>query len=176
MEFIMEVAQGSIDALAGESRPSSRKSPRSVRRVAMDCLARREHSLFELKRKLQSKFPDKEPAEIQRELERLRDENLQSDKRFVECFVRYRKSRGFGFLAIRESLRSKFVSEGVIEQYLSADDDEWTAILRSIIQRRLPGNRLKFGSKDHLRLVRFLQGRGFSQTQIQQSLSPYISS
>ena len=141
----------------------------------MDCLARREHSFFELKQKLQSKFPDKDPAEIKREIERLKDENLQSDKRFVESFVRYRKSKGFGFLAIRESLRSKFVAEGVIEQYLAADDEDWTVILQSVIQRRLSNSRLTFGSKDHLRLVRFLQGRGFSQTQIQQSLSPYIS-
>jgi len=173
----MEVAQESVEAIGVEAGLSAKKSPRSLRRVAMDCLARREHSFFELKQKLQKKLPDKDPADIQRELERLRDENLQSDKRFVESFVRYRKSRGFGYLAIRESLRSKFVSEALIEQFLIVDDDEWMNILLSTVSRRMAGQRLlQFGSKEHLRLVRFLQGRGFSQSQIKNSLVCYLSS
>ena len=172
----MEAAQQSIEVAVSEGSTSDKKSPRSLRRVAMDCLARREHSFFELKHKLQTKFPSKNAAEIQQEVERLRDENLQSDKRFVESFVRYRKSRGFGYLAIRESLRGKFVSEALIEQYLLADDEEWTTILQTIVERRLPEtNCLLFGSKDHLRMVRFLRGRGFTQTQIQKTLHGFLA-
>ena len=178
----MELTQESNEVIVSEAnaeneRLSSKKGPRSLRRVAMDCLARREHSFFELKQKLQSKFPNKDPMEIQQELERLRDENLQSDKRFVESFVRYRKSRGFGFLSIRESLRSKFVSESLIGQYLFADDEDWNDILLVIIQRKLSeGTQLQIGSKEHLRIIRFLQGRGFSQNQIQKSLQYFLSS
>lgn len=153
------------------------KSPRSLRRVAMDCLARREHSFFELKQKLQSKFPDKDPAEIQQELERLRNDNLQSDKRFAESFVRYRKTRGFGYLAIRESLRKKYVPESLIEEYLFADDEDWQLILQEVVNRKLSGQKfLRFGSKEHLRIVRFLLGRGFPQAVIQSSLHNYLSS
>jgi len=141
----------------------------------MDCLARREHSFFELKQKLQNKLPTTGPDEIQQELERLRDENLQSDTRFVESFVRYRKSRGFGYLSIRDNLRSKFVAEALIERHLFVDDQEWTLILQALVMRRLSGRSvLQFGSKEHLRMVRFLRGRGFSQPQIQSSLSSYL--
>ena len=173
----MEVMQESVEAVISEAKLVSRKSPRSLRRAAMDCLARREHSFFELKQKLQNKFPDKHPADVQQELERLRDENLQSDKRFVESYVRYRKSRGFGYLAIRESLRRKFVSDALIEQYLFVDDEEWMIILSAIVERKLSGrNQLQIGCKEHLRMVRFLQGRGFLQSQIQHSLRGYLSS
>lgn len=172
----MEVAQENVVSVDCNAAPSTRKGPRSVRRVAMDCLARREHSFFELKQKLQNKFPDKSPEEIQHELGRLREENLQSDTRFVESFVRYRKSRGFGYLAIRDGLRSKFVAEALIDRYLFADDEDWRFILEAIISRRLTGrNDLQFGSREHLRMMRFLQGRGFSLTQIQNSLAPYLS-
>jgi regulatory protein len=176
-EQIMEAAwtrpgEGNISSSA-----ESGKSPRSLRRAAMDCLARREHSFFELKQKLQNKFPDKDPTEILGELERLRDENLQSDKRFVESFVRYRKSRGFGLLSIRESLRHKFVSEAIIERYLVADDEDWKQILNSLIERRLNGDsKLDFGSKQHVRIVRFLLGRGFSQTEINRALCRRLTS
>jgi regulatory protein len=176
-EQIMKPArkhQGEVDS---SFAPDRGKSPRSFRRVAMDCLARREHSFFELKQKLQTKFPHKDPLEIQRELERLREENLQSDKRFVESFVRHRKSRGFGMLSIRESLRSKFVAESLIEQHLFADDDDWKRILDSLIERRLNGHSvLAFGGKQHLRMVRFLLARGFSQLEIRHALNPFLTS
>ncbi|MCB1670020.1 MAG: regulatory protein RecX [Gammaproteobacteria bacterium] len=150
-------------------------SPRSVRRAAMDCLARREHSFFELKHKLQLKFPDRDPAEIQRELERLREENLQSDRRFVEAFVRYRKSRGYGYPIIRDELRRRFVAESVIDSYLFADDSDWQLILDYLIEKRVgQGLTVEYGGREHQRLVRFLQRRGFTQSDIQRSLTPHL--
>jgi len=150
-------------------------SPRSLRRAAMDCLARREHSFFELKQKLQLRYSDRSPAEIQDTVERLRQENLQSDRRFVESYVRTRKNLGYGYAAIRDELRRRFVAEALIDQFLHKDDGDWEVILGSLVERRLqdPDN-FKFGSKQHLRLARFLQRRGFSQASIRDSLAPYL--
>ncbi|MEX2129887.1 MAG: regulatory protein RecX, partial [Pseudohongiellaceae bacterium] len=80
-------------------------SSRSVRRAAMDCLARREHAFLELQRKLLVKCPDASEVEIRQALEQLRDENLLSDERFASSWVRYRQSRGYGYRHIRQDLQ-----------------------------------------------------------------------
>ena len=152
------------------------KHPRSVRRVAMDCLARREHSFFELKQKLQLKLPEISPEEIQGELERLREQNLQSDKRFVESYVRYRKSKSFGYLHIREDLRRRFVAEALINQTLFEDDQDWLSMILELVAKRFPHNRVvEFGSKDHLRVERFLRARGFQSNLVRKVLDNLIS-
>jgi len=142
----------------------------------MDCLARREHSFFELTQKLQKKFPDRGLTEILQTLEHLKAEDLQIDNRFVESFVRIRKSRGFGIISIRESLKKKLISTTVIEQHLFSDDEDWDKILRDQIQRKLRNiKNLEFGNKEHLRLVRFLEGRGFPHSAIKKTLQAFFN-
>jgi regulatory protein len=151
-------------------------SPRSVRRVAMDCLARREHSFFELKKKLQTKLPETGVEEIELEITRLRDQNLQSDRRFVEAFVRYRKSKGFGYLHIREQLRSRFVAEPLIEEYLNTEDIDWWCLINAVISKRLSEKaQLSYGGSQHQKIVRFLEGRGFKSPDIHKALAQYVS-
>lgn len=140
----------------------------------MDCLARREHSFFELKQKLQARLPDRNADEIQSELERLREENLQSDKRFVESFVRYRKSRGFGYLHIRNDLRHRFVADGLIDEVLFEDDTDWQLMAEALIQQRMTGDQLTRDSREHRRLARFLQARGFSPELVLRVLQSYL--
>ena len=132
-----------------------------LRRSAMDSLARREHSYVELQRKLRLKYPDAPHNEIDFQLGRLRDQGLQSDARFVESYVRYRKSRGFAYLHIRSDLLGRGVSESLIESNLFEDDDDWLPMAEALVQKRLLGQSdLSFGSKPHLRLLRFLESRG----------------
>ena len=102
----------------------SKSNESTLRRAALDYLARREYSFYELNKKLYSKFPTFEVGIILDVVRALRAENLQSDERFVESYSRYRKSRGFGYKHIRHSLCQKKVEHHVIEQYLVADDPE----------------------------------------------------
>lgn len=133
-----------------------------LRRSAMDSLARREHSYVELQRKLRLKYPDAPHDEIDLQLGRLRDQGLQSDARFVESYVRYRKSRGFAYLHIRSDLLGRGVSESLIERNLFEDDDDWLPMAEALVKKRLQGEAdLSFGSKLHLKLLRFLESRGF---------------
>ncbi len=140
----------------------------------MDCLARREHSLQELVDKLQRKFPDCVTEKIVQVVERLRAQNLQSDERFAASYVRYRKGRGFGYRHIRANLLARQVADGVIEAVLQRDDKEWSDIATRLVEQRLSGNSLSPGSKEHARLQRFLQSRGFSQADISAVLQPYF--
>lgn len=149
---------------------------RSVRRVAMDCLARREHSFFELKQKLQEKLPHHGIGEIDAELARLRQENLQSDRRFAEAFVRNRQSRGYGYLRIRDELRNRFVAEELIDELLERDPDHWLSQIEGLLLRRLgPHGRLPFGSKEHQRVARFLMARGFPSDLVHRALRKYVT-
>ena len=61
-----------------------KNSESALRRAAMDYLARREHSFYELKHKLHVKFPRFKPEIIHDTVHALRVENLQNDERFVE--------------------------------------------------------------------------------------------
>jgi regulatory protein len=145
------------------------KSPRSVRRVAMDCLARREHSRHELQLKLQGKFPDTDSLEIKQALSQLCAGKYLDDARFTESLIRYRKSRGFGFCYIQQELKARGVSTALIRAKLFEDDD-WQ-ILESLLERKLGRNQaIKAMSKEYRRWLRFLKGRGFSNREIMTSL------
>ncbi len=146
----------------------------ALRRRAMDLLARREHSRCELARKLRDRFPEAEPESVKDVLARLAEENLQSDGRFAEEYVRMRMRRGFGWLHIRADLQARGVDEDIISDF-SRPDDEWLALAENLAASRLRGQTdLAPGSRDHQRLFRFLQSRGFPAEITHKSLQSYI--
>lgn len=135
-----------------------------LRRAAMDFLARREHSFYELTQKLSGKFPGTSPELIGQVLNRLREQNLQSDDRFTESYVRYRKSRGFAYLHIKADLMQRKVPMSIINTYLYEDDADWPEIALGLVHKRLgEDSMLEYGSLQHRRLAKFLESRGFSQ-------------
>ncbi len=142
-----------------------------LRRAAMDYLARREHSFYELSQKLQKKFPDTEQELLFEVLEALKAENLQSDERFTESYVRYRTSRGFGYLHIKSDLSSRRVSDSLIHKHLIPDADHWQATADELTAKKLHGDTaIAYGSKQHRKLLRFLESRGFTPIQIRRAL------
>ncbi|MFK7862686.1 MAG: regulatory protein RecX [Pseudohongiellaceae bacterium] len=142
----------------------------------MDFLARREHSFFELSQKLSRKFPEANLEQLLEVLSALREENLQSDERFTESYVRYRRSKGFGYLHIRADLLNRKVSESLLEVYLEANEG-WCEILNTLIEKKLkakPGQSLVYGSKEHRRLQSFLTSRGFTGEQIRKGIEDWL--
>jgi regulatory protein len=134
-----------------------------IRRAAMDLLARREHSVRELHNKLIQRFGDS-PL-ISPELERLREERLQSDERFVEAYVYSRARKLYGPVRIKAELRERGISDTVIAASLKASDIDWHANLQQLIDTRFgPGPAADF--KEKARRLRFLQYRGFSADDI----------
>ena len=148
-------------AALGLGLPMSGPDVISLRRRAMDLLAHREHSRRELAGKLQARFPEASLASIDAALAKLASENLQSDQRFAEDYLRMRMRRGFGWLHIRADLQARGVDDSVIAA-LERPDEEWLALAEDLVSSRQRGNgALAPGSRDHQRLFRFLQGRGF---------------
>ncbi len=135
-------------------------NPVDVRVAAMDLLARREHSRKELKRKLSKRFDDE--SIVDEQLDRLSDENLQSDSRFAESFVRQRYNRGYGPLRIRQELLQRGISDGDIQAAMADEEDyDWCASAAAVLSRKY-GNLPAIELKEKARRTRFMQYRGFS--------------
>ncbi|MDA0279214.1 MAG: regulatory protein RecX [Proteobacteria bacterium] len=146
-----------------------------LRRAAMDYLARREHSLFELMQKLSKKFPETDKELLLEVLETLKSEKLQSDERFTEAYVRYRKSRGFAYLHIKADLAGRRVSDRLITKHLLVDDEDWQRTAQQLVVKKLRHQESpSYGSKLHRKLTRFLESRGFASTEIRKALEKHL--
>lgn len=142
----------------------------SLRRSAMDYLARREHSRAELFDKLLRKFPEQESL-LSPVLDQLEHDGLLSDERFTEAYIRYRRNRGFGPLLIGQELRGRGVSNALLEIHLDSSDSAWRESLLALVQRKSRG--LASVDKDikaRQKLFRFCLSRGFSADQIGRAL------
>ncbi|MEX2489326.1 MAG: regulatory protein RecX [Pseudomonadales bacterium] len=143
--------------------------PVDVRRAAMDLLARREHSRQELTQKLERKFQKKwadiPQGLIEEEVDKLRQEGLQSDTRLAEALVRSRAGRGQGPLKIEAELRTKGVHEDVATQALERCGVDWVELITDVARKRF-GTDKPVDARERAKRSRFLQQRGFSFEQI----------
>ena len=131
----------------------------SARNKAMDLLARREHSAHELRQKLKQREFDSD--EIEQALERLQQDNLQSDSRFTESYINHRKNAGLGPLKIMLELGRKGVDGELINDHMSALATDWDELLE---RQRLKkyGQEIPTDYAQKMKQARFLQNRGFS--------------
>lgn len=129
---------------------------KSLREQAMNYLARREHSRQELLGKLRQKGYEVE--EILPVLERLAQDNLQSDDRFTQNFIRARQLAGYGPRRVADELRHRGIAESSFSDYLKRVD--WFSVLQEVWQRKYPGEIPK-DAKSLGKQQRFLQARGF---------------
>ena len=148
----------------------------ALRRRAMDLLARREHSRYELSGKLRDRFPEAGPGLIDEVLAALEEENLLSDQRFAEEFLRMRMRRGFGWLHIRADLQSRGLNDALTAD-LERPEEDWLELAESVACSRLGGQgNLVPGGREHQRIFRFLQSRGFAAGIAHKSLQKFIRS
>jgi regulatory protein len=147
---------------------SSETSDATLRKRALDLLARREHSRGELARKLAQKGAM--PAQVAAVLDECAAQGLQSDARFAEALVTSRVRRGQGALRIRSELAERGVAEALIEAALAQAGVDWCALARDVCRR-------KYGAEpasdwaEHARRARFLGYRGFDAGVIREALA-----
>ena len=133
----------------------------------MDLLARREHSRLELYQKLkQKKF---EPNIINTELDKLSNEGLQSDERFAEAFLRSRVDKGKGPNIIHSELLQRGVDEILVSNVLeSISEGQWCEVAYETMNKKL-GNESELDYDKQLKLMKFLNNRGFTRSQIEKA-------
>ena len=153
-----------------EKQPDAKTEikPSKIRLSAMGILAGREYLRSQLQEKLEKKFDNS--SLIPDVLDQLAAENLQSDHRFVEAFIRSRVSRGQGSTRIRLDLKSRGAETGLIEQLLNEADVDWFKLAKDTAQLKF-GRDHKVDAKEKAKRMRFLQYRGFSFDQINYALN-----
>jgi len=134
-------------------------SAADIRVAAMNLLARREHSLGELRQKLQRRFDA--PAMLETQLQKLVEENLQSDDRFAESFARQRAGRGYGPARVRQAMREKNLSDIAIARAFESAELDWWALAENAFRKKF-GEPGRVELKEKARRIRFMQYRGFS--------------
>lgn len=154
--------------LPEEAQPERQQELQQLHNQAIALLAGREHSRQELRNKL-LRYSD-DSALLEQVLEQLQADNLQSDARYADSFVRSRISRGQGPLRIRQELRQRGVEHSLIEQVLQDNEVDWAAL--ALAQRRKRFGREPVSEpKAYARQSRFLAYRGFSHDQVRSALA-----
>ena len=147
--------------------PTVLDTPAAVRRAAMDLLARREHDRAELSRKLRQRGAAQEL--IDPALERLAEEGLLNESRYLESYIASRARSGYGPLRIREELSQRGLPRGEIEQALAAADIDWRGQLQEVWRRKFPA--LPKDARERAQQGRFLSYRGYSMEAINRLFS-----
>ena len=130
----------------------------ACKRLALDLLARREHSRLELDRKLKARgFP---AAEIAAALDALEATGALTAARFTDSFVRTRVAKGQGPIRIRAELNERGIDEPVAAKAVRGEDVDWVEAARAARRKRF-GPALPQDFKERARQARFLQYRGF---------------
>jgi regulatory protein len=135
--------------------------------LALDLLARREHSRQELERKLRARdFP---ADTIEATLAELTNSGALAEVRFTESFVRSRAARGKGPVRIRMELEERGIAADESKPVLAREEQDWHALARAVRAKRFGPTRPK-DFKERARQARFLQYRGFDAAQIKSAL------
>ena len=135
---------------------------------AVNLLARREHSQVELRKKLRK--AEFEIDEINVVIQKLAKIDLQSDLRFAENYLHYRSQRGFGSQKIKFELNERGVDKHTINAVFEQEDIDWFFLAVMARNKRF-GQKAPNDLKDRAKQQRFLQYRGFTHEQINESFN-----
>ena len=134
-------------------------------------LSMREHSRKELIDKLSKKYFEMDL--ILQCIDEFSTKNLQSDDRYTESFVRYKYNNHKGPNFISASLKSKGVSESIIDNVLSSyNEEDWQLIAIAALEKKTIYRNIE-PAKSKIKQKMFLSGRGFSYKTIEHALNEY---
>lgn len=131
-----------------------------VHDLAVRYLARREYGIEELRRKLVQRGAQFDIVE--QVVADCAEQDLVSDQRFTEMYVRMRIRRLFGPIKIRGELRQRGIPDHLVVAALQVDEETWFDAATAWADRRIHGE-LDFVEKS--KIHRKLVNRGFSHGQ-----------
>jgi len=107
---------------------------------------------------------------IETALDRLTEEGLLSESRYLESFVSYRARAGYGPSRIREELSQRGLQRTDIELALRESGINWQEQLEDTWRRKFSGH-LPIDMRERAKQGRFLAYRGFSMEMISRLFS-----
>ena len=136
---------------------------KKVRLAAMNLLSYREHSRKEIRAKLRKKDYDDDLIDIA--IESLCADDLLSEVRFAEGYIRYRSTKGYGPQRISLELIERGLVSELIDAHLNPSDQIWFELVDAVAKKKFgPEPPVDFESR--CKRMRFLQYRGFTNAQI----------
>lgn len=139
-----------------------------IRSRALKLLTTREHSRYELWRKLHRRgYPAEDVNAV---LDQLAVEGLLSEERLLAAYVAERLEKGFGPLRIRSELQAKGLSDAAIDPHLDLQDDQLLTLMARVDAGKFgetpPNDRRTLAKR-----ARFLEYRGFPAHLIARALA-----
>ncbi|WP_244323518.1 regulatory protein RecX [Salinivibrio costicola] len=144
----------------------------SCQEIAVGLLARRDHSVQELRQKLEQRDFDSET--IESTLAICLERGWLDDARFAASLLRQGISKQHGWLRICQDAKRKGVDSELLSQAEQAAEIDWFALAKETAQRKyadVDGVIPPADQKLKAKRMRFLQSRGFNFDQIQYALS-----
>ena len=136
---------------------------KELRHKEIELLARREHSHKELHQKLLVRGFEHDEIDVC--LEKLIAEDLLSNERFAEAYVRMRSRNGFGPIRIGQELAQRGIDESLAQALLCDGEIDWCVIAADVDQKKFTfletSTMVQWAKR-----VKFLTYRGFEHEQI----------
>ena len=159
-------------ALIGSQMGSSKAKPTyaEIYSAALRMLGGRELSRKQLCEKLERRYganPD-----VGLVLDDLSKGGMQDDSRFCEMFVRSKISRGQGAIRIEYELKQAGISEALIAQHLTTDDESWVDQALDVARKKMGVKNLDFSTQQ--KLSRFLMQRGFGSDIVRKTIQELV--
>ncbi len=135
---------------------------------AVYLLSMREHGDLELLRKLSQKFSEAKnyPDLVKTVLEICQKQGSQSDERYIQSYVRQAIAKGQGAYKIRQNLQGRTSQLSIVDAELSLDDEVWIELAQAVLEKKYGDIQKPSQRKEQAKRMRFLQSRGFTQSQI----------
>lgn len=162
------------------SRPRQLETEAEMYDVALRALARRAHSIQEMKKKLERRSDNK--LLVQVVMARLKENGLMDDARYAKQFARQRtESRKQGKFRVARDLRARGVPDKHIEAALeeAAKSTDEGAMVRQRIERKLrsyrgPDTRKKIDERKMASIYGSLLRAGFSADVVRRELKALV--
>ena len=135
-------------------------SESEVRDIALRYLGRREYAVEELRQRLQQRGADTALADTV--ITELVEENLLSDERFTEMYVRMRVRLLFGPLKICAELCGRGIADHLAAQAMPDDEATWFDSATRWAEKKCRG---ELDYAERARIYRSLMNRGFTHEQ-----------
>lgn len=143
---------------------------KNIYQIALNHLARREHTRFMLREKLMRKGFSHQSVEAV--LDILIQQGFLNEERFCEAFIQKRIRQGYGPMRISAECHEYGINNDIIFSQLPKDEEFWLAAIQKILKKKFQPNS---PPKEQLRQIRYLQYRGFKLDQIKASQKIYLN-
>ncbi len=142
---------------------------KKIHQIALEHLARREHTRFTLREKLMQKGFLHQSVEAV--LDSLIEQGFLNEERFCEAFIQKRIRQGYGPIKITAECHQYGINNDIIFSQLPQEEDFWLDAIQKILLKKFRPSQLR---KEQLRQIRYFQYRGFKLDQIKASLKIYL--